>query len=78
VAGLCVIGAYAQSDQVPDGQCEGIGFGCTPSPRDGALIAFMFWGVPVLTISLLVCLAIVAIVGAARDRRRPDRTGPHK
>ena len=34
-------------DHNPPGQCEGIGWGCTLTPRDGVLFAMMFLGVPI-------------------------------
>jgi hypothetical protein len=70
VLGLCCAGSFTQSDRVPDGQCSGLGWGCTLSPRDGWQIAIVLWGLPALTVSLLVCLVTVGVVAAVRDRRR--------
>jgi hypothetical protein len=57
-----------------DGRCEGIGWGCTPSPRDAALLLGTFVGVPLVLFSIVVAIAIgVGIVG--RDRARPVRAG---
>ncbi|WP_254127310.1 hypothetical protein [Aquihabitans sp. G128] len=51
-------GAVA-SPEVPDGQCSGIGFGCTLSPRDGAWFLGLYAGVPAVAVTttvLLLCL----------------------
>ncbi|MEV0713973.1 hypothetical protein [Asanoa sp. NPDC050611] len=67
VLGVCIAGIFTQSDTVPDGQCEGPGSSCPPSPRGSAFLALIFFGAPALTISLVVCLVTVAIVAAVRD-----------
>ncbi|MEV2237189.1 hypothetical protein [Micromonospora sp. NPDC049891] len=51
-----------------DGSCEGIGFGCTPAPRDGALLLAIFYGLPLLAGSFLVSLIALGIGAAARFR----------
>ncbi|MDG4823047.1 hypothetical protein O7635_14425 [Asanoa sp. WMMD1127] len=66
---LACAGTFALPDHNPDGQCEGIGFGCVPAPRDSARLLIAMFGVPALLISLVVCLAVVAVV--ARCRARP-------
>ena len=43
VLGLCIGGIYTQPDTVPAGQCEGIGWGCTTSPRAEAFLALIFF-----------------------------------
>ncbi|WP_028047413.1 hypothetical protein [Cellulomonas sp. URHE0023] len=53
----------------PDGACEGIGFGCSPSPADGLLIVAAMFGVPILTgVGLLVCgvIALMQYIGRPR------------
>jgi hypothetical protein len=39
--------------QKTDGTCDGMGFGCTPNPRDQALIVAIVFGVPLLPASML-------------------------
>ncbi|WP_433532972.1 hypothetical protein ACQPYA_13765 [Micromonospora sp. CA-263727] len=51
-----------------DGSCDGIGFGCTPSARDGALLLAIFYGLPALAVSFLVSLVMLAVMVAARVR----------
>ncbi|MEG9226669.1 hypothetical protein [Aeromicrobium sp. Sec7.5] len=47
--------AYAlAADSNPPGQCEGIGFGCTLTPRDSVLFAMMFLGVPITVGTVVV------------------------
>ncbi|GIF49121.1 hypothetical protein DFJ67_3227 [Asanoa ferruginea] len=70
VLAACGVGVLTQSDQVPEGQCEGIGWGCTMSPRDGSLFVLVLWVLPAALVSLLVCLVTVGVVAAIRDRRR--------
>lgn len=54
-------------DHNPDGQCEGIGFGCTLTPHDGAVFLAIFSTPVLLLVGALVCLVIWAV------RRRKDR-----
>jgi hypothetical protein len=55
-------------DHKTDGTCDGIGFGCTPNPRDGALIVIIVYGIPLLCASLLASGATLAIAVAAQIR----------
>lgn len=55
-------------DHNPGGQCEGIGWGCTPTPRVGALLVGLFVGVPVVVIGYLVSLGVYALVRSAARR----------
>lgn len=55
-------------DQKTDGTCDGIGFGCTPNPRDGALLIAIVYGIPLLCASLAASAAALAIAVAARIR----------
>ncbi len=51
-----------------DGTCEGIGFGCTPGPRGGALLAVMIVGVPMFVCSLVISSVVLAAALAAKIR----------
>jgi hypothetical protein len=55
-------------DHKTDGTCDGIGFGCAPNPRDGALIVAIVYGIPLLCASLPASAAALAIAVAARIR----------
>ncbi|GIF72742.1 hypothetical protein [Asanoa siamensis] len=68
--GVAWLATLTQPSQVADGQCEGLGFGCTLSPRDGARFALFLFGAPALLVSLLLCLIVIAVVAARRTRRR--------
>jgi hypothetical protein len=53
-------------DRKTDGTCDGLGFGCSPNPRDGATIVAIVYGVPLLLASLLasaVSMAVAVAVG---------------
>jgi hypothetical protein len=60
-------------DHNPDGQCEGIGFGCTLTPHDGAVFLAMLSAPLLLLVGGLVCLVIWAV---QRGRDRASRRGP--
>lgn len=49
----------------PNGQCQGIGWGCTPTPRDSALLVGLFVGVPVVVIGYPVSLGVYALSRSA-------------
>ena len=51
----------------PDGQCEGIGFGCTLTPHDGAVFMAMISTPVLLLAGGLACLTIWVL------RRRGER-----
>ncbi|WP_323101772.1 hypothetical protein [Intrasporangium sp. YIM S08009] len=51
----------------PNGQCSGIGFGCTLTPADGVL----FLGMLAAPVLFLLGLAAIALI--ARSRRRRQR-----
>ncbi len=61
--------AIAQTDQ-PEGQCTGLGFGCTISGADLAAFAAMYI-VPVALVLLAVGHAVIALVQNLRRRRGP-------
>ena len=65
---LCTAGALTRSTQKPAGDC--VSWGCGLSPREEALIAIVLWGVPAVTVSLLVSLVAVGVVAAVRDHRK--------
>jgi Na+/proline symporter len=48
------------------GQCEGIGFGCVPSPADSLLLLAMFAAIPLLVLGLV----LIIIVAVLQSRRR--------
>ena len=69
---LLVAGAWLVLPQdLPAGQCEGIGFGCTLSPADSALLLGVLAGPTLLGLGVLG-VAVVAIVQAALHARRPS------
>ncbi|HSK26027.1 MAG TPA: hypothetical protein VK894_03875, partial [Jiangellales bacterium] len=49
-AGLAVAYLLA-SDAVPPGQCQGLGFGCTPSARDSVALLAVFTAAPVVGVT---------------------------
>lgn len=49
-------------DHNVNGPCEGIGFGCTPSPRDTIALFVMFFGIPVTIGWLGFCAIVTAIL----------------
>jgi len=51
-----------------DGTCSGIGFGCTPNPRDGALLAGILFGIPLLSACLIA--AVIVLVALTRANVR--------
>jgi hypothetical protein len=69
VVGVALFGIPAsQPDFNRDGQCEGIGFGCTLTPHDSAQLLVTVIGLPLVALSALVwCLVL------ARRAPRPDR-----
>ncbi len=40
------------------------------TPRDGTQLALIVFGLPTLTISLLICLVAVAVINGIRNRRK--------
>ncbi len=56
-------------DRNPGGQCEGLGFGCTPTPRDLAAFVGLIGLAPVSVLALLVTL-VVRLVRIGRGSRR--------
>lgn len=58
---------------LPPGQCEGIGFGCTLSPADTALLLGVLAG-PTLATLGVVGVVVVAVVQAVRSKRLPRRS----
>ncbi|WP_350270242.1 hypothetical protein AAFP32_00990 [Brevibacterium sp. CBA3109] len=45
-----------------NGSCEGLGFGCTPSPRDTIAMFVMFFGIPATVGWLGFCAIVTAIL----------------
>lgn len=62
------LAAAASSAEVAEGQCEGIGFGCSLAPRDGALFVGVLLGVPVVGVATL--LMTVSLLVPHRHRPR--------
>jgi len=58
-------------DHNPDGQCEGIGFGCTLTPHDGAVFLAAISTPVLLLAGGLACLTIWVL--RRRAARRPHR-----
>lgn len=52
----------------PDESCTGIGFGCTPSGRDGTLILAIFLWMPAFAASVLLSAVVLLVVVAAKVR----------
>ena len=50
------------------GQCGGIGFGCSLTPHDGAILLGMM-AAPVLLVVGLLAMVLVALFRRVRDRR---------
>ena len=67
--GLAWVAAFAYQrtlpDQVGPGQCEGLGFGCVPSPYDGM---GMFMGTIGLTVSSICIAAALILLGLSIRR----------
>ena len=70
------IGYLLLPHDVPPGQCEGIGFGCTLSQADTMLLLLVMGG-PVLVTAGAVGCAIIALLQLARGsaRTRAQRDG---
>ena len=54
------LGVLLAPTEHANGACTGIGFGCTPSPRDGLLLLGAVMGLPTLVAMLLLGGAAVA------------------
>ena len=65
---LLLFGYLTAPGHNPSG-CEGIGFGCTPSPRDSFALAALFL-YPSLVVAGLLVTGVIASVGARRQRSR--------
>lgn len=61
---LALIGVFGDHS-VPEGQCQGLGFGCTLSPADTARL-FLLFVVPVMVLWAAVTMIVLALL-----RRRP-------
>ena len=55
-----------------NGQCTGIGFGCTLSPADGVVFAALYAAPVLLLIGLAAC-AVIAVSRARRERHERRR-----
>lgn len=69
-AGILGLAALAASPELPPGQCSGIGWGCSLSPRDTVGLFGYLGGIMAVPIATIV-LAIAASVG--RPERRLGR-----
>ena len=58
-AGTVLVGSAFAADSLPAGQCEGIGWGCTLTPRDSLLIVGVVLGAIVVPIATVIA-AVVA------------------
>ena len=65
---LTVLGYLFLPHHNASGQCEGIGFGCVPAPNDGLVIFMGVLGAPVLLVSGLVAMGVIALVRFLRRR----------
>jgi hypothetical protein len=59
VAGY-VLWAFLQPSQHSGAGCDGVGWGCTPNPRDGALLIGAVFGIPTVGATLLVSGLVTA------------------
>ena len=57
--GTVLIGSAFAADSLPAGQCEGIGWGCTLTPRDSVLFVGVALGAIVVPIATVIA-AVVA------------------
>lgn len=57
-------------DRNPGGQCEGLGFGCTPTPKDVATFA----GIVGLAPLTALVLAVTLVIRLVRIRKGSPRT----
>lgn len=74
LAGVLVAVLWGISpDHNPNGQCEGIGFGCTPTPRDSVLLVAAVVGLP---LGLGTAIFALVLVGVAQGRRWFPSLGP--
>jgi hypothetical protein len=65
---VAVLGGYLLSPQNhPGGRCEGLGFGCVPSPADTWILLGML-AAPWLFVAGLVVVAVIATVQASQGR----------
>lgn len=55
-------------DHNPNGQCEGIGFGCVPAPSDGVVILWALTLPFTFTAGLIACAVIAAVRRGRRTR----------
>lgn len=55
-----VVGHLTLPDEPSSGQCEGIGFGCTPAPNDAVLLLGLM-AAPFLFAAGIVAVAIIAL-----------------
>ncbi len=59
-------------DHNASGQCEGIGFGCQPTPADSVLVLGVLAS-PVLLISGVVAMVVIAIWRVRRSAAQRNR-----
>ena len=64
--GLLLVGYLTLPDYISSG-CEGIGFGCTLTPKDGTVLVAMFLYPPVVGAGLLI-MGVIAMARAWRHR----------
>ena len=50
------------SDQVPKGQCRGIGFGCQPSPAEDAQLMLLFFALPIAILQIALGCGVLALL----------------
>ena len=62
VAVFGVLLLVSPDEKPPGSGCEGIGWGCTPNPRDSLLLAGVLIGIPFLLGSLVVALVTFGLV----------------
>ena len=67
--GLLLVGYLVLPDRIIQGQCDGIGFGCAITPKDGCVVLAIFV-YPLFVAAGLLIMAVVAVARRWRDRSR--------
>jgi hypothetical protein len=75
--GLLLVGYLALPDYITTGQCEGSGFGCALTPKDGTVVLAIYV-YPLFVVAGWVIMAVIAMVRAWRHRSRQRARGNHR
>lgn len=66
-----LIGFLVLPDHNPSGQCEGLGWGCVPTPKDSILFLGIMW-MYVVPVVAVVTFVVLALLWAAIPRGTDD------